>query len=769
MRRSKFLTRSSISLIAVAVASPTWAQSQVTATATTTMIAQASPIATTTPAAATSTDEATGQLQEIVVTAQKRSENVQKVPISITAIGNAALQQRGIETIADLAGAVPGFQVQEFSGVVLPFLRGVGTTGSVISNEPSVAVYTDGIYYARLPLSFFNLRNIDHVEVLKGPQGTLFGRNSTGGVVNIVTKDPSHETAVMGGIGYGRFDAVETNLYATTGLSSKAAMDITVSANTDNGFGRNLTHNTRYGYSDGLLVRSKLLYEPADGTRFVLAGFYSLSEQSGQKAAFPGTATRSITNLTNSALPQQSFCSTPVPSIPNCQVIGFYNSVSGFQDRDKFEMWGISLRAQHDLPFARLTNIAAYSDLKETDKFSGDYSPRNDFYVPITGQVKLFTEEFQISSLPSSPLTWIAGLYYYNNATGYPQIDFNGPLIFGPAGLATPSAQKSTSIAGFGQATYEILPKLKLTGGVRYTADSTTGSGIIAVRTDPLFILPPAFGGSPPPSTTHNNKVTFKASVDYQVTRSILTYFLFSRGYKSGVYNILPYNSATATKPEELDQYEIGAKSDLFDHHLRLNVALFQYDITNPQVETIQQGTIVFANAGASRVKGVEFDGQFAVSRDLTARLSATFLDSKYTDFRNAPSSIPNLLIGGADPLTIPQAAGNRTPLAAKTTFDIGVDYKLPTSLGDFLLTADYYHNSGYFYEPDNFLHQREYDLVNAQLRYDLTKNTSVRIWGKNLLDVAYSIAATTQVGAAGYPWTPALPRTYGIAFDFKF
>ena len=722
-----------------------------TAAIATTLATAAGAQTTPTPAAVSEPAAApadTTQLQEIVVTAQKRSQNLQRVPIAVTAIGGSDLENRGIKTVIDLGGKVPGLTIEKYNGLVLPFLRGVGNAGSAAGNESSVAVYVDGVYYARLPSSFFDLADVDRVEVLKGPQGTLFGRNSTGGVINVVTRDPSFETKVMGSLGYGRFNAFQGDLYATTKLTDTIAIDFSVTGKTDSGFGDNLTTGHRYGYEDSILARSKLLFQPTDGTKIVLSGFYSASLQPGEKGAFPGTSSTSF--------------SQPPLTYTDADV-GYYNANAAFDPRDRFRIGGGSLRIEQDLSFAKLVSISAYSALRERTVINGASSPRPDFKVVLKGPVNLFTQEIQLVNKPGSPFDWILGFYYYNNHTAYSSADFTAPLVVGPTGAQAPASQKALSYAGFAQVTYEIVPKLKLTGGIRYTADKTSAHGSFFINADP-----PIYIHNLPASTTHINRVTFKAAADYQVNDDVLAYASFSRGFKSGNYNLITYNSTVPTKPEGIDAYEVGLKTELFDRRVRLNGALFYYDIKNPQVEQIQPGEIIYSNAGSSRVKGGEFDAQAVLARGLTARASFTYLDTYYTNYPDAPASIP-LPGGGAAPAPNVDAKGNRTPYGAKVSFDIGGDYSIDTSLGKVTATADLFHNSGYYFEADNFLHQKAYYLLSAQLKLGLSDHLAVRVFGKNLTGAHYVIGAQTQVSPAGYLWLPGSPRTYGVAADFNF
>lgn len=697
--------------------------------------------------AAPTTDN--GQLEDIVVTAQRRSQNLQRVPISVAAISGAALETRGIEAVTDLGTSISGLTFQRINGIVLPFLRGVGNTGNAAGNEPSVATYVDGVYYPRAISSFFDLKNIERVEVLKGPQGTLFGRNSTGGVINVITRDPSHDFSLAASGEYGRFNFLQGDAYVTGGLTDNLAMDLSVSAKTSDGFGRNIATGGRYGYEDSVLVRGKVLWEPGPDTRIVASAFYSGSKQSSQRASFPGFPSKSF--LTGTILRPES--------------ISFYDGTDDAGSRDIFKVFGGTLRIEQNLHFAKLISISAYTKSDENSIYDVDFLPQNDAVAQGIGPVKVFTQEVQLVNAPSSPFDWIVGAYYYNNKTAYSSLTFTGPL-FGGFDNNQPAQQKVESIAGFAQATYEILPKLKLTGGVRYTHDDLRGSGQFQLLGPP----PTPLVTNIPPGRDTIGKVTFKAAVDYQFTDDVLGYVSFSRGYKAGNFNLLTYGSSTPTRPEGIDAYEAGLKSELFDKHVRLNAAGFHYKISNPQVALIKGQTIFFSNAGGSEVNGGEFDAEFAIARGLSARAGATYLDSHYTEYLGAPASIPDVVNGGSIPVAGGiNARGNRTPLAAKVTFNVGADYTLDTRIGAFTVTADLYHNSGYFFEPDNLLRQGAYDLLNAQLRWKVAKNYAVRVFGRNLLNEKIIAGAASYQGPTGFAYVPSPPVTYGFAFDVDF
>lgn len=703
---------------------------------------------------------------DIVVTAQRRAENLQKVPLAVTALNSSQLTSAGIRTVSDLGGRVPGLTVQKFNGIVQPFLRGIGSSTSTAGVESSVAVYMDGVYFSRLPSSFFDLANVERVEVLKGPQGTLFGRNSTGGVINVVTRDPSFATEVRGTLSYGRFDSIDGNAYISTGLSDDVALAVAVSGKTTDGYGFNNVSGNRYGFEDSILVSSKLMYLPSDDTKVTLSGFYSWSQNSGNKAAFPGTS--SIGH--NYYYDQILGLGLGIPrngnvygdNAPGATKIGFYESVSKPDQREKFHVYGGSLHVDQDVGFARLISITGYSHIQQ-DSTYGDYLPAPappapvEFLVPAHSRVNLFTQEIQLVSKADSAFDWILGLYYLNSKTYYTaDTVFDIPLFYGNTPLSAPATERVKSFAAFGQVSYNLTDQLKLTGGLRYTWDKTSGEGLV--------------GGvvAVPPDSSKVHKPSYKAALDYQVTPDVMVYGLYSHGFKSGAYNILTYSSPP-TAPEELDDYEIGIKSELFGRVVRLNAAAFWYEIKNPQVQLIQTGTTFLSNAGGARVKGAEADVTIRAAQGVNLRAGIAYLDAKYTDYKNAPAGRPNFVLGGSDVLPAIDASGNRLPFAPKWSYNIGGDYAIDTPIGQVTFTADWFHNSGYSFEPDQFLRQGAYDLVNGQIKLQLREDLDVRIWGRNLLNERIVAGAASQYGYAGYPWSPAPPVTYGVAFDFGF
>lgn len=702
------------------------------------------------------------QIEEIVVTAQRREQNLQKVPISVTAVSGDSLQARGITDVSSFAQATSGLQLgQGTAGVVVPFLRGVGTSATNLGAESSVAVYADGVYFSRLPVGFFSLSDVERVEVLKGPQGTLFGRNSSAGVVQIITKDPSHAPMVKGSVTYGDYNTVESNFYATTGINDKIAVDLAASyRNQGDGYGRDLTTSNRANYNDDVTVRSKLLIEPGDTTRIIVGGYFAHSKVGLQGNTYPGTI--------------QGYSSLPFAALPS---LGFYDQRNDTDSFAQASSWGVSIKLQQDFGFARFNSITAYSHENEFLQADGDYTERPDFLVLVDGHVNQTTQEFQLVSRNNSRFNWIAGLFYYNALSVFDNDKLLTPsgalaAAFGP-GLTAGAEQRARSTAGYAQTSYEVLPKLSLTGGLRYTHDIVEANGYVGLNfPTPVIIYQPGAATSP------TSKTTYRAALDYQVTDAVLTYLSVSEGYKSNSFNLQTYDPV-ANRPEVLTAYELGMKSDLLNRRLRINSSVFLYDIKNPQVQLYENSTNVTSNAGGSRVRGAEIEMQAVVANGFNARLSATFLDAKYTSYGTvladgtviggAPSGPQNFNPPyGALPLQSVNATGNYTPQSPKITLSTGIDYAISTAIGGFLFNVDYYHNSGFYWEPDNFLRQTSYGLLDARIKFEPTEKFAFTVWGKNLIDEHYASQALTQAGPAGYPYIAAPPLTFGVSFEFK-
>jgi len=686
----------------------------------------------------------TGSIQEIVVTAQRREESLQKVPISVSAISGSDAAMRGVTDTALIQTSVPGLEMTREENSSTPFLRGVGSTNGQVGTEPSVATYVDNVYVGTGQAALFSFNNIERVEVLRGPQGTLFGRNATGGVINIITRDPTNDSKLDANIGYSNYNTFDGAFYGSTGLTDDLSANLAAYGHKQNdGWGRNVTTGQAVykGYDQGL--RGKLKWRAGDRTTVLLSGDYnkSRSEEGMNFVIAPGAV-----------------------GIDGSTYKGGFSPEGGSIDRSIVEQYGTALKIDHDMDWASLSSISSYRVVDSDFTLDQDATPLPVVDAIVNQSNKTFTQELQVLSPKGSALDWIVGAYYYNDNSAFV------PLVIQNL-LDIYARQKTGSIAGYVQATDEILPDTDVTGGLRYTRDQRSVHGVLATNSE--VPIP----GTEASQSTVFSKLTYRASIDHHFGSDITAYASYNRGFKSGVYNLLSYTAAPV-KPEVLDAFEVGVKSDLLNRHLRLNASLFTYDYSQIQITQIVAGSTKSINAGRARISGGELELVAAPTTNFKVTGGLSVLDGRYSEFDNGPFNIPNPAVCGNPPVqTGPATGGNlQCPvnLAGKTavrapalTFNLAADWGIPTSIGRFDLNASLYSNSGFYWEPDNKFRQPAYRLVNTAIQWtEPGGHYYIRAWAKNLFNAYYSSYAfetTLETGTS-----PAPPRTYGFTLGYS-
>lgn len=694
----------------------------------------------------------TSTVEDIVVTAQRREERLQDVPISVSAATGEALTKRGIDSTSSLQALAPGLDVSQAGNGSTPFLRGIGSSSGAIGSEASVATYVDGVYIGAPVASIFSLSGISRIEVLRGPQGTLFGRNATGGVISVVTRDPTYDPKVEASVGYANYDTISASLYASTRLSDRLAVNIAAFGRDQrDGWGRNVTTDKEAYLSDETSFRAKLLWDASDTTHLILAADH--------------TRARSEGGLTQTAVPGSI-------QIDGQGYVGRYSPRGGSESYSLVEQSGVSLKASHDFDWASLVSITAYREFDGEVVFDQDGTPIPAVSANITQEGDSFSQELQLLSAPDSAVNWIVGGYYFKDNQAY------APLALANI-YSIDSSQETTSLAAFGQATYEFLPATNVTAGIRYTEDERSAKGR---RLTPAGVVIP---GSPAQQEVTYSKVTYRLSVDHRFSESVNAYASYNRGFKSGVYNLLTYQ-APPVLPEVLDALEIGVKTDLFDRRLRFNVSAFNYDYTDIQVEQIVAGATQTVNAGQAKVYGGEIEFTLIPVENFTLSGGLSLLHGRYTSFANGPVNVPNPGSCDVDPATpgnqpgttgapvggnltcSADLSGNRMIRTPDMTFTISGDWRIPVSVGDFDLNLSLYHNSGFAWHADNRLKQDSYELLNASVQWTApSERYFVRAWGKNLLDTEYSISTTTS--GLGDSQSPAPPLSFGVTLGYVY
>lgn len=721
------------------------------------------------PASTSASGPSGGNIAEIIVTANKRSQNMQEVPIAIAAFGAETLATQGVKSVVDLPQLTPGLGFTRTLVGTNAFLRGVGTTSAGYSTEAPIATYVDGLYLPNSAASSFSFNNIERIEVLKGPQGTLYGRNTTGGLIHVITKEPGDETAVDMSASYGNYDTVQLNFYGSTPISDTVAVNFAaLYIDQGDGWGKNLfTGDDVYKFHD-VGFQGKIRWQPSAETKITLRGFYDKvnTDQGNAVAVYPGTV------------------GTDGSTYP-----GEYRINTRFNPFAEQRMYSVSLKAEQGLGFATLTSTTGYINNR---------SPSLQTQGPILGlpvfgrgainlggnqTAKTFSQELQLASNnPASALQWIVGAFYYRDKTMI-QTDVYGTCVgtvcdTNPRLIPsrTTGFQKTKSISAYAEGTYSFTDSTRVTLGLRYTSDRKQLEGTLvalAGRPNSIPAFPPSVVQSPNgviDTDVKFDKLTWRAVLAQDLTDEIHAYASYNRGFKSGGFNPISFTNP-ASRPEVLDAFELGVKSELFDRMLRLNVAGFYYDYKDIQLRTSAPpappgGTILY-NAASAHIKGVDVDFEFAPVRGLLINGGLELLDAKYADFPGAVCTVPSPT-GFGTASTLCDLSGERLPQAPKFSYSLGATYSLDTGVGKFDFNANDGYKSTFAWEPDNRLKQKGYHVINASITWTPGKGGfSLQAYGRNLGGKYYFTSGANGGGNDGY--IPAAPRTYGVKARYQF
>lgn len=707
-----------------------------------------------TAAAAQTADEPVN-LDEIVVTAQKRAENLQDVPIVITAVTGTQLANSGVTNVTTLGVLAPGLNTRTSAGGVFqPSIRAIGTSSNVVENP--VALYIDGVYLPQQHEGNRELPDVEQVAILKGPQGTLFGRNATGGVIQITTRKPTQDRVFQAKAEAGSYAFLRGGVFVSGGLTQGVAASLSVDyAEQGEGYGNNLaTGRDTFRLDHSLSVRGKLVFEPTPDTSVTLIGDYmDRRTRTYTFVPYPGTA-----------------FSVPIAG----PAPGKQDTYSQIDPYAAFEGGGVSLTVDHDLGFAKLVSITSYRRSNIDYLFDDVPTGTPVFYVGVADgdqPNRSFSQELQLISQGDGPFTYTVGAFYFWNRNANEPITRQFfPPFYGPAG-APPTANRMTqtygeetaeSFAPFGQIGVKLGQDTNLTLGARYTYEKRELEGrTVLTRYNGAVITVPAT-----PGPLKIEKPTWRIALDHQFSPDVMGYVSYNRGIKSGGFNILnPANPAYL--PERLDAYEAGVKTELFERRLRLNVGGFYYDYNNLQVTQFVNLAQSVVNGAKARIYGLDVDFNARATQELTFSGGFELLHAEFTSYPNAVGSIPRPT-GGAQ-LVVVNAAGNRIPQSQEFVATLAADYDRPVSSGAIHVNITANYNGDYKFEADNFLGQGAYTLLNASLAWrSENERYVVTAWARNLLDEIVLNNATSQ--AIGYPVSYGIaPRTFGITAQVNF
>lgn len=749
---------------------------------------------------------------DIVVTARHRQEKAQEVPIALSVVTGETLAKRGDYTIAQIQQVVPSLRLVATNPRNASInIRGLGSNSSIANDglENGVGVYIDGVYYARPGQSQFDLVDIDRVEVLRGPQGTLFGKNTTAGAINITTRAPAFapEVEAQGEIGNYGYNQIRAAVSGPL-IDGLVAGRLSISNTSRNGLLTNLTTGHKQQDYHNFSARGQLLLTPAPDLSIRLIGDYSNLRQECCMQVLDGVVTTRAdgSTIANNFLIRAARSGYAVPD---------FNAFARTTDANspiQANMTTGGLSAQIDWQVAddiALTSITAWRKWNWHPKNDPDY-----IALPIwtVGQVdnyqSQFSQELRLSSTGRKMIDWQLGLYYFHQ-----KIVGEGLFSYGAAAAAwnrpatspysaalwtaaldgfTATSRddpRTDSYAAFGQATWHFTDAISLTGGLRYTHERKVGSFVQSQVGPDVSGLPAAdqaailtirnqfYPAANYSASDTDDSLSGLATLSWQIEPDVLAYASYSRGNKSGGLNLtnLPAGITAVVKPERVDAYEIGIKSQLFDRSVTFNLAGFWTQVHNYQTSIIEQTSATvsrtyIANIPSVRSRGVEADARWQATPWLSFAGSAAYTDATYRSFTNAPAplEIANLNLGIAD------LSDQTLPGVAKWAFNIGADAHHPVAD-----KVELYGHGDYSYRStstsvtlvNNSIYGRipAYGLVNGRVGLSSDDGRwDISMFVRNLFDKDYYASRTPQ--ATGLI-TAVLgePRTFGATLKTKW
>ena len=737
---------------------------------------------------------AQSQIDEIIVTARKREESLQDAPISIQAFTADGLERRNVTDSSQIAEFTPNLRFDRAAAIggsnssAVVYIRGIGQDTAIPTIDLGVGTYVDGVYLARSVGSVLDLVDVERIEVLRGPQGTLFGRNTIGGAINITSKKPTDEFEADLSTHYGSDELINVlgrvNVPIVEGLlAARASM---MYRNRDGYVFR--PDGTDLGDEDTFAARLAVRLTPTAPVSFDFSLDYTNSESNGapfvltevvETAAFPQFNNAFI------APPGQCFFGPGGPPSPignlNCFNPQFVDSslntdFGTLEPQDDLEIWGLAFTGEWEISDnITAKSITSYRDTASRFRIDQDHSPLLIAHVDTTFEQEQFSQEVQLTGdFFGDRLNGILGFYYFfEEGVTFETVSFS-PVVFQSGGEFD-----NTSLAFFGQSTFDITDRLNVTAGVRYTDDTKRFTPDTFVTSNNNALVPaPLLGfgvGQVPPSPPSGflllpaseaevdfEEVTFLANVSYDVTEDLTTYFTFSQGFKSGGFTqrvFPPEAEVPSFEPETVDVFEVGVKSEAFDRRLRINGAVFYTDYEDLQfvVQDVSVAPVV-RNAASATIKGFEIDMTAIPMEGLLIEAGVGFVDAEYDDVDVGTGvTTANELV--------------KTP---KWSSSLGVSYRIPVAGASSITPrVDWSYSGSYFNNAINSpqIFQESYNIVNVGLTYENDDlGLTLSAIGKNLSDeqfISAGFSDTVNLGTSeavfdrGRQWVLTAKKTF--------
>ena len=695
------------------------------------------------------------ELEEVLVTARKREENLQSVPVAVSAVSAKTIADAGLARLQDITDLIPNMTHQETvsNKATNLTLRGISSSGG-LGNDPGIGVYVDEVYVSRESGFNADLLDIQRVEVLKGPQGTLFGRNTAVGAINITTKKPGTEVEGLVLVDVGNYDYRRYGALFSAPITDTFAGKISVVSAERDGYLDN-TFGGTVNSVDYTTFRGQLLWAPTDSLEILLTGDYRESDSDGNNF---------VTRAQGEPLKKNYKVSIPD---------------SGSEE---VEASALTLSISYDWGEYLITSITSANSSDEEYWNDQDWGPDDRLVGIDVRENEQWSQELRIESSADSRLSWLAGVYFYHQEFDTTQEAINGPdtiyAIFAPdlIGSGIPPTEvglpvddvtikasstiESDSYAVFANANYDFNDQWSMTAGLRYSEDEKDLD--YHQVADPLAA---AFGfvNLDIQDDIDDDAWTPSLSLNWQPTEDVLAYAKYSRGYKAGGFNNSVSGTASALSfdPEDMDAYELGLKSTWLDNRLRLNAAVFRMEYSDKQESAFVTGVgFIQTNAGEATSDGFEVELEYMAAESWTVYGSLGYADATYDEF---------IVDDGTD------YAGNSLTRAPQWTFNIGTqtEWMIGNGLRG-LFRLDYSYQDEFYTKPSNdpFFAADSQSLVSARLGISDADNTwQATLWGRNLTDDdnINTMDGPAAFSYAAYHYSLIAPRTYGLELKYNF
>ena len=688
-------------------------------------------------------------VEEIIVTARRRAENSQSAPLALTALSADTLEAAGIDTVAQIFDLVPN---SSFGGGIggdlqgLVSIRGISSLVRIIGVESGLGFYVDGVFVGRPENFNQELIDVERVEVLRGPQGALYGRNTIAGAINIITTQANDESVGVAELQLGNYDLRRLRGYVSGPIAGDSVFGkLAVGYVSRGGFVEHASGGQDLDTLEMTTFRGQLRVTPNANSEFIVVADGLIDR--GEPAFFETADVLFVAD------PTEATPFTTNQDQPN------------WLDRD---IYGASFTANIGLGGGTLTSISAYRTSSFDAALDDDKVPFRFFVDFFSDDVKLFTQELRYSGSIGENFTYVAGAYYFNQAAESFRPFALGDFLTGVPGLELPITQTSAvdteSYAAFFSGDYDLSERLTLSIGGRITHEEKNA----VYKQEDLFvgIFPNiTFVGS-----TSDDDFSPTVSLAYDLNADAMIYGRFARGFKSAGFNTDFSASATdlTVSPESASTFEIGLRSDLLQNRVRFNAAAFTTDYKDLQVSQITGSGVILRNAAQASISGVETELSAVLSEYLSIDASLGYLDAQYDDFPACP--VP----GFAAPSEVKaNCSGNRIVLAPEWTVALGVELTYPIASldGEWLVRADWNHQSEIFFEPQNTNRLSGGDRSLINLRAGVrTGAWDFMVWAENLTDETY-VAFADDRSAIAVPLTRAFgaPQTYGVTIRARY